>query len=161
MSPERHPKMPQFSWSRVEVGDPSACWPWKGAKNRWGYGACAIGMKQVNASRAAYIATHGEIPAGKAVCHSCDNAACCNPAHLWLGTQADNLADCRSKGRARHVMYRGAAHPRYNAKLTPAKVVEAKRLHFVEKVSQSEIARRFGVDSSTISAAVRGETWAA
>jgi hypothetical protein len=47
----------------------------------------------------AWMLTHGDIPDGLNVCHRCDVPLCCNPNHLFLGTQADNLADCRAKGR--------------------------------------------------------------
>ena len=138
------------------------CWPWKGAIGRWGYGVFWLNGHNLNASRAAYLLLVGPAKSGQVVCHSCDNPVCCNPNHLWLGTQADNLRDCRRKGRASSQLEAGgsAHHPRYNAKLTPAMVIEARRLYFQDSVSQSEIGRRWGVHSSAISRAVRGENWA-
>jgi hypothetical protein len=110
----------------------------------------------MNASRAAFIAHNGAVPEGKVVCHRCDNRACCNPAHLFADTQAMNLADCRSKGRA---VYRtGADHHRSNAKLDADKVRQA-RVWYAQGVTQLEIGRRFGVHGSVISRAVRGEKW--
>jgi ribosome-binding protein aMBF1 (putative translation factor) len=147
-------KQPRFSWLRVDCKGPDECWPWRGSKNCWGYGQCSLDGRTVNASRAAYITAKG--PSGLVVCHQCDNPACCNPAHLFAATQAENLADCRAKGRQRYRF--GADHHRVGAKLTPELVREARRL-YASGVSQSEIGRRWGIHSSVISRAVRGENW--
>ena len=147
------PKAVHFRWDRVKRGSSDECWPWRGALNSWGYGAVQVDGVQMNASRAAYIATHGAIARGLVVCHRCDNPACCNPAHLFVGTQAENLADCRSKGRARGQFAGGADHPNHVAKLTPDSVREARKLA-ASGVTCSEIARRFGMDNKTIWSAV-------
>jgi hypothetical protein len=149
-------KVAKFCWERVQHGEPEDCWPWTGFLNAWGYGHCSLNGKTVNASRAAYIVTHGPLADGLVVCHRCDNPICCNPNHLFAATQAENLADCRRKGRT--VYRRGANHPRAAARLTEDMVREARRL-FAKGVSKSEIARRWGFDNSTISSAVRGATW--
>jgi hypothetical protein len=114
----------------------------------------------MNSSRATYILLKGPVAADKVVCHSCDNPACCNPSHLWVGSQADNLRDCRSKGRARGMFSEkvGYAHPRHTAKLTPEKVAEARR-RYLGGETQTALAREFGVHPGTISRAVRGELW--
>lgn len=112
----------------------------------------------MNASRAAYLEHFGEIAAGLVVCHRCDNPICCNPAHLFAATQAENLADCRAKGRARGQYEAGTAHPRHTAKLTDDMVREARAL-YAAGVRQTEIGRRFGIHSSVISRAIRGQCW--
>lgn len=148
---------PKFSWDRVDKRGEDDCWEWTGSRNRWGYGACQYGGKCVNASRAAYIDSFGEILGGLVVCHKCDNPACCNPRHLFAAAQADNLTDCRNKGRARYLY--GSGHPRPTAKLSEDDVRLAKKL-YASGVTQTSIARQMGVNSATISRAVRGYCWA-
>lgn len=149
-------KSAKFDWAKVKTLGPDECWPWTGSVNRWGYGDCTHDGRRLNASRAAYLVTFGAIASGLVVCHKCDNPVCCNPAHLFAATQAENLADCRGKGRARYRT--GATHHRATAKMTDDMVREARRL-YASGVSQSEIWRRWGVHSSVISRAVRGESW--
>jgi len=83
---------------------PSGCWVWTGAKNTRGYGNIfvgSIGKKTVTkmVHRVAYEIYKGSIPEGKNVCHSCDNPSCCNPKHLFIATQKENLLDMTIKGR--------------------------------------------------------------
>lgn len=78
------------------------CWPWRGQLGGGGYGRVHWLGHSLRAHRKAYELLVGPIPSGLHVCHSCDNPPCCNPAHLWLGTDADNLADMRAKGRRRY-----------------------------------------------------------
>jgi IS30 family transposase len=75
-----------------------------------------------------------------------------------VATQAENVRDCREKGRA--VYLRGVEHHRACAKLTPEQIIEARTAYFVAGETQTAIAARLGVHSSTISRAVRGERWA-
>lgn len=149
-------KSPKFSWNKVRKGGQDECWPWTGGLNKWGYGACLHQGRQRNASRAAYIETYGEIDQKLVVCHRCDNPACCNPAHLFLGTVADNLRDCREKGRQRYLT--GKAHHRSAAKLTEEQVLQA-RARYAAGEKQTVIAAEFGVHSSNLSRAIRGRIW--
>lgn len=88
-------------WAMVDrSGGPDACWPWTGSTFHSGYGQ-SHRLGEVLAHRVAWTATNGSIPKeGKnCVCHHCDNKVCCNPAHLFLGSHKDNVADRDAKGR--------------------------------------------------------------
>ena len=77
----------------------SGCHLWIGATTGGGYGHTRIGGKNMRAHRAVWELTHGPIPDGLWVLHRCDNPACVNPLHLFLGTHIDNMRDVVSKGR--------------------------------------------------------------
>ena len=83
-------------WDKVEKTD--GCWNWKANKAN-GYGHFSLYGKKIKAHRYSWIMKYGEIPAGMLICHHCDNKACVNPDHLFIGTQSDNLKDCVRKGR--------------------------------------------------------------
>jgi hypothetical protein len=143
-------------WQHVLIGSSIECWPWRLRLNTGGYGDASYAGKRMNASRVAWAVTNGEIPAGMVVCHSCDNPSCCNPSHLFVASQAENLADCRRKGRQRY--RRGSHHHRAAAKLTESDVRRAREL-YASGIPQTHIAKIFGVHSSVICRAVRGKSW--
>lgn len=145
-------------WSKVDVRGLTECWPWKASISTWGYGSFWLDGRNINASQAAYLFGKGPTD-GLSVLHRCDNPPCCNPGHLFLGTQGDNVRDCQRKGRGRGHFTNVKVHPRYSAKLNPEIIAEAKRL-YATGVSQVELGKRYGVHSSTMSRAIRGEKWA-
>ena len=80
-------------WSKVKRGAPGECWPWTGFVKQTGHGLTSIKGRMMHTSRKAWILTHGPITDGLCVNHRCDNALCCNPAHMYLGTRSDNAID--------------------------------------------------------------------
>ena len=84
-------------WRMVDVGEPDECWPWTGGGDR--YGKIKVRRMSVSAHRFAWQVANGPIPDGMSVLHTCDNPPCCNPSHLFLGTNSDNMRDMVTKGR--------------------------------------------------------------
>jgi hypothetical protein len=101
-------------WSKVDQsGGERACWPWTAGTVRHGYGRISVPPRghSVRAHRLAYELTFGPVKDGWAVLHACDNPPCCNPFHLFLGSQADNVRDMHFKGRAK--ILSGSANGRF------------------------------------------------
>ena len=143
-------KTPQMQrlWRHVAKSD--GCWEWQGYRNRKGYGV--IGDPTQLAHRVVWRATRGEIPEGLCVCHRCDNPACCNPEHLFLGTNTDNMLDREQKGRW---VPRIRGEGNVSAKLTEAQV----RAIHADTRNQYEIAAAYGVAQSTVGVIKLGKKW--
>lgn len=148
-------EMVEQFWAKVDRGLATECWPWTGRTqaNRSGikYGYCNDGTR---AHRLAWGLINGDIPAGLVVRHSCDNGICCNPGHLLIGTQLDNVRDRYERGRENHV--RGSAHG--IAKLTESDVHEIRRL-LKFGWSRREVAVQFGVSQFPINEIANGRAW--
>lgn len=132
-------------WKRVQVGAPDECWPWQGSTRRNGYGDFKRANRHYSAHRVAFTLATGVYPGRALVCHTCDNPGCCNPAHLFLGTVADNNLDKQRKGRQARLQ--GSRNPQ--AKLTEADVVAIRRRRAGGEKGRA-LAREFGVSPSRI-----------
>lgn len=129
-----------------------ACWNWPGDKGNRGYGRVKRRGKHLNVHRIAYEAFVGPIPDGLLVLHHCDNPACCNPDHLYVGTQQMNVQDRVRRNR-------NAIGSRVRtAVLNEAKVMEIRRLA-AEGTTPKVLARQFGVARNTISLILNRRTW--
>lgn len=142
--------------------DPDGCWLWTGGKFSTGYGRFTVEKKRVLAHRWAYEHFTGKIPGGLLVCHRCDNPACVNPAHLFIGTHKDNSQDMVQKRRAvyqRHPEKARRGEKHLNAKLTADKVREIRRRYALGGISQSRLAQEFSVSTRSISYIVTRQHW--
>ena len=145
-------------WAKVDkTTSPDGCWLWMGGKDKpWndkmtsGYGRFSAHLKQVGAHRVSWELTNGPIPEGLEVLHHCDNPPCVRPAHLFLGTQSDNLFDAVKKGRACQAVGEERPH-----KLTLIQVREI----LSSSLIQQDIANKFGVARQTISDIRLGKRW--
>lgn len=150
-------------WSKVDKsGGPDACWPYSGARMPKGYGVFRFTWGNELSHRVSWSISNARPPKdGLLICHSCDHPWCCNPAHLWQGTDADNVADMCAKGR-HYSMTNPERIPRGetqgNSKLTDASV---RRIRELNKSGSSarEVARSLGVAPCTVYRVLSGERW--
>lgn len=145
-------------WRHVDKS--GQCWLWTGAPFANGYGGFRLGGRAgrtAYAHRLAWELTNGPIPDGVEVCHSCDVRACVNPAHLFLGTHAENMRDMADKGRSNTPNANGEAHPR--ARLNATDVAAIRARYAAGGVLQRELATEYGVAQVHISRVVRGLSW--
>jgi len=125
----------------------NGCIEWTGSKNAHGYGNIWIDGVHVTTSRAAWILNRGPVPEGLLVCHRCDNRACINVDHLFLGTPSDNIKDAISKGRmVKPPLQRMIGQQNPHCRLTVDNVLEIR----ASKETAKSLGLRFSVSRSHI-----------
>jgi hypothetical protein len=144
-------------WAYVVPEPNSGCWLWDGFALPLGYGRLTV------RGRGAPLATHlsleiagRPVPRGMCACHRCDNPACVNPDHLFIGTRADNNRDAKQKGRLRPNGLSGSRH--YAARLSDAQAAEVRRRAAAGEV-QRRIAEAFGVSVNVINRIVLRQSY--
>lgn len=154
-------------WKYVDKRGPDECWPWTGAKSERGYGVFEMPTATVRACRVAWYVQNGTDPYPLMIRHQCRLKACSNAKHFLLGNHQNNMDDAVRDGsmasgdRNASRLYpeklrRGTTHGM--AKMSDETVALARKLNS-EGVSLTAIAAQFGVSLSTVSRAVRGDTW--
>lgn len=153
-------------WEKVNKAGPvvreelGPCWVWTAGVKPKGYGAFwRRGVNDSSAHRYSWALHNGPVPASLHVLHRCDNPPCVNPAHLFLGTAADNNADKAAKGRST----RGRMGPRGErcgtSKLTAEAVLAIRYARELAGVPYVDLAAAVGIDRSTVWAILSRKTW--
>lgn len=147
------PTVSERFWAKVAKAGPDECWLWKATLGNHGYGVLSVRHGETETShRLAWSFTNGPIPDGAFVLHKCDVRACCNPRHLALGTQADNIGHMWSRGRQQKYP-KGETH--HCAKLTWEIVAEIK----AATGSNRKVAAMFGIGRQTVQDIRAGKRW--
>ena len=171
-------------WSKVDICGPDECWPWKGSLVVEGYGRFWLSGDNFQATRVIFLCVYGGDPLWLFVCHRCDNPACCNPDHFFLGTTGDNTRDAYAKGRIQpgqrawrdshpeetqartdrllqYVRDHGSLFKGENngfAKLTEEQVLEARRRVSAGE-SRASVSRSMGVKPGCIEHIISRRNW--
>lgn len=141
--------------AKTIIGKDGECWLWTGAKIPSGYGLIWINSrrKYINTHRVSYMLHRGFLPKHLCVCHTCDNPACVNPEHLFLGTSPENTADKMKKGR----QSKGSKHGR--SVLTEVDVLDIRRIYTGKYGELSALARQYGVSANSMMMIINRKHW--
>jgi hypothetical protein len=142
--------------SKFTQGDPDECWEWEAGRFNTGYGCFWAEGKHHKAHRVSYEVFAGPIPKhdsyhGACVCHSCDNRRCVNPAHLFIGTHAENVQDMVAKGRSARPQ--GIKNP--SSKLTKSQIYAIR----ADPMTYQYIADAYGISKSNVCRIKLRQTW--
>lgn len=144
-------------WAAVQIGMPHECWPYRKTIDVCGYGRFSTrsGPRvRIQAHRLAFFLHWGIDPEDYTICHDCDNPACCNPSHLFVGTCADNMKDKVRKGRQARGEKNGFS------KLTSGDVIKIRERFAQGETSFHKLAIEYGVYHGHIRKIVNRELWA-
>ena len=97
--------LPERFVKKIAMDEETGCWVWQGCLSDNGYARASYKGKTQSLHRLVYTLLVGEIPKGLMACHKCDVRACCNPDHIFIGTQSENMKDMYRKGRFNRTKY--------------------------------------------------------
>lgn len=146
-------------WEKVRTGRGRSCWLWQACLNHSGYGMIRNGPRGMSLAHRLSWAIHFGDPGSNQVLHRCDNRECVNPAHLYLGTNADNMRDKVERGRSSYPRpdRQGQKHPL--AKLTDRQVRAIRRRARGRRGEGRDLASEFGVSRATICNILKRKSW--
>lgn len=143
-------------WKKVHKTD--GCWLWTASRFTNGYGQFTVSSpKKSPAHRYSWVLENGPIPEGLYVLHRCDNPICVKPAHLFLGTQQDNMDDMVKKGRQSTLSSPGAMNP--HSKLSWEQVQSIRREYIPKIITMKMLGRKYGVALGTINCILHERNW--
>lgn len=149
--------MDECFWAKVDKQGAGGCWNWTASLKPKGYGQFYWRGKMHRAHRLAWTLAGRALPAkGLELAHRCDNRICVNPEHLFVATHAENMADCKAKGR------QSCGERSKRNKLTEAQVIEIRANP--PKLGRGlreidEYAAKYGVSKGTIYCSLTRRTW--
>jgi len=148
--PQVIPPIERFRWY-FRINLVTDCWNWIGAKNRGGYGYFYADKRLIAAHRFSWEILYGPIPENLFCLHRCDNPACVNPSHLFLGTLQDNRRDCVSKNR------QAKGSETNKSSLTDKDIVDIRRLK--NTFTFAELGDIYDVSSEAIWSICHRKSW--
>jgi hypothetical protein len=148
-------------WSHVDIRGENDCWEWKLYRTKKGYGSFQLSRRHgpKRAHRVAYYLHTGTNPGDLRVRHSCDNPPCCNPVHLRLGTDLDNVRDMIERGRKSPHLPPSRGSKNGRAKLNEVQVAEIRERYGAGGITQVALAKEHHVSHTLIHAIVKGVIW--
>ena len=151
---EKRKTLKESFFNKLIITEEDSCWGWRGSLHKkHKHGKLRHSGQDYLAYRLSWEFHRGVIPPNISVCHSCDNRACCNPKHLFLGTQKDNVKDMVHKNR------QAKGEKIYGAVLTPFKVRFIRRLWKTNTYNMVQIANLMEINYQTIVKVIQRKTW--
>ena len=147
-------------WAKVNKLGTNDCWNWTAHVSKSGYGWIYVGDKKATFAHRVCAVLGGLLDSldnPSHVLHKCDNRKCCNPSHLFIGTNADNVADRVSKNRSGSKPQPGELNGM--AKLSTADIIDIRRVYAQGGISQSKLAKMYDTQQSNISRVVNNKRW--
>lgn len=149
-------------WSRVNKTE--GCWLWTSTTSTAGYGYIDDNKRRYQSSVYSWMIHNGPVPDGLFVLHKCDNTACVNPDHLFLGTQNDNVQDCIKKGRFNYGSRGKKGEKHHGARVTEEQVRDIRRRYTkgrgrYQRGNSHELAVEFGLTQAQVLNIAKHKQW--